>query len=347
MRREGAGADQRIFFLDHGGGRVAYAILGAGPVLMCDLGRLHHLDVFWRYPPYRRLVEALGRRFTVLRWDRPGCGLSERARGDFTLEGELALFDRLLAVVGAERLPVLAAASSAPVMMTVAARRPERVSRLAVFGAWTQARPELVGYRGALDGLLRSRFPLAVDVLAQATGSGCDAKAVRWLAGAYRQVASGDVIAKWLAETVRMDVRDTLARVRCPTLVLHRRDDPSSNLQQARDVAAGIRDAVLVAVDGTEGVIWEGDVQALVGPLTGFLSASAPDPGPAEAPETGITEREREVAGLVALGMTNADIAERLGIGRRTVESHLERLRSKLGLATRTELAAWSSRMRR
>ncbi|HSR24095.1 MAG TPA: helix-turn-helix transcriptional regulator, partial [Candidatus Eisenbacteria bacterium] len=67
---------------------MAYATLGAGPALLCDLGRLHHLDVFWRYPPYRRLVEGLAQRFTVVRLDRPGCGLSERDEADFTIDGE-------------------------------------------------------------------------------------------------------------------------------------------------------------------------------------------------------------------------------------------------------------------
>ena len=69
---------------------------------------------------------------------------------------------------------------------------------------------------------------------------------------------------------------------------------------------------------------------------------------PAEAPAGGgavtVTAREREIADLVALGLTNAAIADRLGIGRRTVESHLERLRAKLGLVTGAQLAAWTSR---
>ena len=97
MRSSGTGSGQRLGFFEHRGRRVAYATLGDGPLLLCDLGRLHHLDVFWRYPPYRRLVEALARRFTVVRWDRPGCGLSEPGQADFTLAGEVALFDRLLA----------------------------------------------------------------------------------------------------------------------------------------------------------------------------------------------------------------------------------------------------------
>jgi len=338
----GGAAGHRHGFFDHRGRRVAFATLGAGPVLVCDLGRLHHLDVFWRYPPYRRLVEALARRFTVVRWDRPGCGLSERTGADFSIDAEVALFDRLLAELGVEDAAVLASASAAPVMIAVAARRPERVSRLAVFASWARVRPESAAYQHALDALLRTHFDLAIEMLTQLTAEGCDADAIRWLAGAYRQVAGGEVVAQWLDATVRIDVSADLARVRCPTLVLQRRDDPSSDFQRARDVAAGIHDAVLVPLDGTAGLIWEGDLPALLRPLTRFLAGAPGTDHTADG--AGVTAREREVAELVALGLTNADIAERLGISRRTVEGHVERVRSKLGLASRAEVAAWTVR---
>ncbi|MBO0703235.1 MAG: helix-turn-helix transcriptional regulator, partial [Candidatus Dormibacteraeota bacterium] len=51
----------------------------------------------------------------------------------------------------------------------------------------------------------------------------------------------------------------------------------------------------------------------------------------------------QEVARMVAQGLTNAQIAERLGIGRRTAESHIQHVRNRLGLSSRAELAAWSA----
>jgi pimeloyl-ACP methyl ester carboxylesterase/DNA-binding CsgD family transcriptional regulator len=334
-------AVQRLGSFVHRGRRVAYATVGAGPVLLCDLGRLHHLDVFWRYPPYRRLVESLAQQFTVVRWDRPGCGLSERGGADFSVDGEVALFDRLLAELGQKDVAVLGSGSAATAMIAVASRRPRRVSQLAVFGAWTHV-PSSAPYLRALDALLPAQPGLAIELLARSTATGCSAAAIQWLASAYRQVASGDVIAQWLRQVVRLDVQATLARVRCPTLVLHRSADPSGDLGQARDVTAGIPGAVLVPLDGTEALIWEGDLPALLAPLTGFLSGPA-GRGPAPAGPA-VTMREREVGELVALGLTNAGIAERLGISPRTVESHVESIRYKLGLVSRAEIAAWISR---
>lgn len=54
-----------------------------------------------------------------------------------------------------------------------------------------------------------------------------------------------------------------------------------------------------------------------------------------------LSRREREVAGLVAQGLTNRAIAERLFLSERTVEGHVEHAFNKLGLSSRTQLAVW------
>ena len=59
-------------------------------------------------------------------------------------------------------------------------------------------------------------------------------------------------------------------------------------------------------------------------------------------PGTSLTRRESEVAALVARGLTNRDIAGQLYISVRTVEVHVDRILSKLGFRTRTQLAAWA-----
>ena len=53
-----------------------------------------------------------------------------------------------------------------------------------------------------------------------------------------------------------------------------------------------------------------------------------------------LSPREREIAHLVSLGMTNREIAERLVVSARTVENHLYRMFAKLDVTERDELAA-------
>lgn len=70
-----------------------------------------------------------------------------------------------------------------------------------------------------------------------------------------------------------------------------------------------------------------------------------PEPLPAEA-EAILTRRERQVAELVAQGLTNKEIAARLVIGQRTAEFHVERILTKLGFASRTQLVTWFAQQR-
>jgi len=57
----------------------------------------------------------------------------------------------------------------------------------------------------------------------------------------------------------------------------------------------------------------------------------------------GLTEREREVAALIAQGQTNREIAEVLVVHYRTVEKHIENMLAKLGFTSRTQIAVWAS----
>jgi predicted ATPase/DNA-binding CsgD family transcriptional regulator len=71
--------------------------------------------------------------------------------------------------------------------------------------------------------------------------------------------------------------------------------------------------------------------------------------GEPQSPAVGInplTKREKEVAELVADGMSNKQIAERLVISLRTAEGHVEKILSKQGFNTRTQIASWVTRQR-
>jgi len=80
--------------------------------------------------------------------------------------------------------------------------------------------------------------------------------------------------------------------------------------------------------------------------LTWALEDQAAKPGRKPAARkrsaaTELTRREREIAGLVASGLSNRDIASKLVISRRTAETHVEHILTKLGFSSRMEIAAW------
>jgi DNA-binding NarL/FixJ family response regulator len=69
---------------------------------------------------------------------------------------------------------------------------------------------------------------------------------------------------------------------------------------------------------------------------------TAPPPVPDAATGSTLTPREREIAGLVALGLSNRAIADRLVIAPGTVKIHVERILGKLGRTSRVQIATWA-----
>jgi DNA-binding NarL/FixJ family response regulator len=67
---------------------------------------------------------------------------------------------------------------------------------------------------------------------------------------------------------------------------------------------------------------------------------SAPEPEPARS--FGLSARERQVLGLVAAGLTNRAVAERLVLSERTVDRHVSNILGKLGVPTRTAATAFA-----
>ena len=76
--------------------------------------------------------------------------------------------------------------------------------------------------------------------------------------------------------------------------------------------------------------------------LSTFAELGSSSPGPVAQPIVPLTEREEEVLVTVALGRTNAEIADELSISLSTVKTHLASLMGKLGARNRVELAMWA-----
>ena len=118
------------------GGRVAYAVTGEGPALLLVPGWLSHLELGWAIPVERRFHQALSSGRTLVRYDRPGCGLSDAYDGPRTMELELDTISAVVEALGLTSFDVLGTSLGGPVAALWAAERPETVSRLVLYGGW-------------------------------------------------------------------------------------------------------------------------------------------------------------------------------------------------------------------
>jgi DNA-binding CsgD family transcriptional regulator len=139
----------------------------------------------------------------------------------------------------------------------------------------------------------------------------------------------------------QIDVRDILPGVSVPTLVLHRTNEHWFDVGNGRYLATRIPNAKLVELPGIDHVPWVGDAEAVLREIEGFLvGAHARRRGPAFGIGTAaLTGREREIVRLAVDGQTALEIAKRLHISDRTVETHLANAYVKLGVQSRLELA--------
>lgn len=144
-----------------------------------------------------------------------------------------------------------------------------------------------------------------------------------------------------------------LPSISVPALVLHRTQDVIP-VEEGRFLASYIPSSRFRELAGVDHRPWAGDSQAVINEIEPFLVSLAPalaeSPGSAQPRRrrpvrqtTGwasLTEREQAIAALVAAGCSNPEIARRLYISRETVQTHLKHVFWKLGVDSRTALAA-------
>lgn len=90
-------------------GRVAYAAAGSGPPLLCDVGWVSHVHRQLELFSFGAFMAGLAERFTVIRYDKPGCGLSDRDASDLSFETQVQVALAVADAAGAERFRLFGA----------------------------------------------------------------------------------------------------------------------------------------------------------------------------------------------------------------------------------------------
>ncbi|WP_371038685.1 MULTISPECIES: alpha/beta fold hydrolase [unclassified Rhodosalinus] len=265
------------------GTRTAYAVSGAGPPLLRAGHFLTHLERDWHSPIWRPLLDRLGTRFTVIRYDQRGTGLSDREPGDLDLDRLTEDLRAVAYAAGLERFPIFAASQGVPVSLAFAARHPERVSRLALYGGYVEGRSR----RGSGEDLERASAILTMiwEGWGVPDSPFVTAFATLYLPDAGREERES-IVATQLASATpasavalrqaidAFDVSARLGQVAAPALVLHARGDAVQPVSEALRLAEGLPDARLRILESRNHVpvptdpAWREMTEAVIG----FLS---------------------------------------------------------------------------
>jgi DNA-binding CsgD family transcriptional regulator len=158
------------------------------------------------------------------------------------------------------------------------------------------------------------------------------------------------VAARLWKSRVEIDVSDAARRVTQPALVVHARKDRVIPYAEGRRLATLLPNAQFVTLDTDNHVLQEDEPawEVFISQVRAFLAdGGAGDEAAASADISELSERERDVLELVAAGMSNEQIAERLFLSPRTVERHLSNVYAKLRLSGKSARAAAAARFSR
>lgn len=331
--------EQRLGLANLGDGTVIrFAVAGRGPVAIYVPGWVSHLELGWALPAERQFYEGLATGRTLVRYDRPGCGLSGTSGGADVVELELEVLQLVATAMGVDRFDLIGASFGAPLAVRWAARNPESVSRLVLYGGWVNgdavAAPAV---REHVLGLVEQHWGLASDVLTEIFAPDADAGFRAVFSRYQRESASASTARRLLAACYDIDVADDLRRIRARTSVIHREDDRAVPIAEGQRLAAGIDGATLTVLAGRTHIPFVGDAHSVLNAMRAGLGLAPLD----RKTQPTLTPRQRQVAELVAQGWSNRQIADELVITERSAESHVERIRARLGFRSRAQIAGW------
>ena len=239
---------------------LAWASVGdpASPPLVKAANWLSHLELDWEAPIWSPLFRSLAQSFHFIRYDERGCGLSDWDVPDISFESFVADLETVVDAAGLDRFPLLGISQGAAVSIEYAARHPDRVSHLILFGAYP------VGWRH-IASAEEAREREAIMVLTE-TGWGrqnpsyrhlfsrtfmptATAEQLEWFDEFQRLTTSPGNAVRFLEAFADIDVRDRLKDVKAPTLVLHSRNDRRIPVETGRALATDIPNAQFTGID--------------------------------------------------------------------------------------------------
>ena len=316
-----------------------------------------HLDFDRQSPVWRHWVRELSRGHTLVRYDERGCGLSDRQfDGTPTLDTYVGDLTTVVDAGGLERFALLALSGGGPTAIEYAARNSDRVTHLVLYGTYARGRyrrgeAETERSRPLID-LMRVGWGGAVPAFRQLFSSiyipSAGEEQKRWYDDMQQASSSGEIAARLWQSRAHIEISDTARRITQQALVLHARDDRAVPYEEGRRLASLLPGARFVTLETDNHILQEGEPawEVFLSEVRAFLGDDERVPtAPADLSE--LSDREREVLELVAAGMSNEEIAERLFLSTRTVERHLSNVYAKLRLSGKSARAAAAAQFSR
>jgi pimeloyl-ACP methyl ester carboxylesterase/DNA-binding CsgD family transcriptional regulator len=349
--------DQSIHFcLTEDGANIAYAEVGQGPPLVKAANWLSHLEFDWQSPVWRHWLTGLSKNRRLIRYDERGCGLSDWDTNEFSLEAWVQDLEAVVEAAELDHFPLLGISQGGPVAICYAALHPEKVSHLILYGTYARGRM----HRNP-DDEKRQEIELFYDMIRLGWGKSNPAfrqaftglfipeaseEQMHWFNDLQQVSTTPENAVQFRKAFSNINITELATQVAVPTLVLHPKDDAVVPFEEGRLLATLIPGAQFVPLEGRNHILLESEpawshfleaVHNFLGSPASMTSKSAPRHNPSAAMFVDLTQREREVLELMALGYRNDEIAQKLVLSPKTIRNYTSIIFSKLDVSSRGE----------
>ncbi|MFG1494984.1 alpha/beta fold hydrolase [Saccharospirillum sp. HFRX-1] len=238
--------------------RIAYASAGRGKPIVKVANWPNHIDYDWESPIWSPLFQDLATDHRFVRYDQRGSGLSEWEVEDLSFESSVSDLETVVAASNTNQFALLGIAQGAAVAIAYAVKHPEKVSHLILFGGYAvssglTASADTKREKEALITLAKSGWsrdnPAYRQIFSSVYIPNANTNELAWYSEFQKATTSPENAARLLTNIDQIDVRDLLAKVTVPTLVLHARGDQQVPIGNGLELAAQIPNAEFLSLD--------------------------------------------------------------------------------------------------
>ncbi|NIA69144.1 alpha/beta fold hydrolase [Pelagibius litoralis] len=328
---------------------MAWASAGDGPPLVKTSNWLTHLEYDLESPVWSHWVRFFAEHFRFVRYDERGCGLTDRTVADLSFDRWVEDLETVIDAAGIdEPVALLGMSQGAATALAFAAKYPEKVSRVIIYGGYAQ------GWRARGDPEGAKFYEAIVEVTSQGWAlenpvfrelftkrfipNGSEEQ-IAWFNNLCRKTVTADMAARLLAARADVDITSLLDRVAAPVVLLHPVGDEVVPFAQGRSLASKLADAEFVGLESRNHIVLKHEPAwtRLKEAVLDFMGEALASRDGTLSDMKGLSPRERQILALICEAKSNPEIAGVLGLSERTVRNHASNLFKKLGVKSRAE----------
>ena len=246
------------------GAQLAYATSGSGMPVVKAANWLTHLEHDWNSPVWSEFLTLMSRDHRLIRYDVRGTGMSDWDVEDISFDAFVRDLETVVDTLELERFALIGISQGCAVSIAYAARHPERVSHLILHGGYAEGRlqrpsPEEHERARTIRSLMKEcwgtkqeGFSKAFSALYIPDGT---PEQLQWWVDLQRISATPENASRILDANNEINVVELLPRITAPTLVMHSKTEAVTPFEQARLIAASIRNARFVPIDSANHLV--------------------------------------------------------------------------------------------